>query len=153
MKTLGRVSLAVLFLTWGLNAMAASNNKHVISASNAVVTLDVFSGRPNPTWSLPESTTVELLRRLQALEESKVDALEFDGLGYRGVSAEFHDQSKGVIDVKASRGFVTLNQSGQRFRYVDPGRQFELWLVNTGAGHLTPDLLQYVTKEIVSKPQ
>jgi hypothetical protein len=153
MKMPWRVSLAVFFLTWGLNAMAASNNQPVISASNVVVTLDVFSGRPNPTWSLSEPTTVEFSRRLHALEASKVDAPEFDDLGYRAVGAQFQDQMKGVVVVKASRGLVTLDQAGQRFRYIDPGRQFELWLVNTGAGHVTPDVLQYVTREIASKPQ
>ena len=39
-----RVSLAILFLTWGMHAMAAPNDKPVTSASNVVVTLDVYSG-------------------------------------------------------------------------------------------------------------
>jgi hypothetical protein len=148
-----RVSLAILFLTWGMHAMAAPNDKPVITASNVVVTLDVFSGRPNPTWSLAEGTTVEFLRRLHALDVSKVGAREFEDLGYRAVSAEFQDQTKGTVVVKASRGIVTLDQAGQRFHYLDAGRQFELWLVNTGAAHITPDVLRYVTGEIASKPQ
>ena len=132
--------------------MAVANDKRVIEASSAVVTLDVFSGRPNPTWSLSEPVTAELLRRLQALDASKVDGPEFDGLGYRAVRAEFQGQAEGIV-VTASRGIVTLEQAGQRFRYADVGRQFELWLVNTGAGHVTPDVLLYVTGEIGSKPR
>lgn len=144
--------LGVLLLTLGVHSMAAAADKPVINASSAAVTLDVYSGRPNPTWPLSETMTAELLRRLGALNASSVDVADFDGLGYRAVQAEFTGEPKGT-GVSASRGIVTLDQAGQRFRYADPGRQFELWLVNTGADHLPSDLLQYVTKEIASKAQ
>lgn len=153
MKPCWRVFLAVLFLTSGIHAMAAPNEKPVGNPSNVMITLDVFSGRPNPTWSLSEPMTAEFLRRLHALEPAKVDAPEFDDLGYRAVIAEFQDQTKGTTVVKASRGFVKLNQDGQQSRYTDVNRQFELWLVNTGASHVAPDVLRYVTGEIASKPR
>jgi hypothetical protein len=152
MKVSLRVSLAILFLTWGMHAMAAPNDKPVTAASSVVVTLDVFSGRPNPTWPLAEGMTVEFLRRLHALDSSKTTPREFEDLGYRAVSAEFQDETKGTVVVKASRGVVTLNRAGQQFHYLDAARQFELWLVNTGGAHLTPDILRYVTGEI-AKPQ
>jgi hypothetical protein len=41
-----------------------------------------------------------------------------------------------------------VEQAGQRFRYADTDRQFELWLVNTGTGRVAPDVLQYVAAEI-----
>ncbi len=128
--------------------MAAPNDKPVTTASNVIVTLDVFSGRPNPTWSLAEGMTVEFLRRLHALDGSKSAPREFEDLGYRAVSAEFADETKGTVVVKVSRGIVTLDRAGQRVHYLDSGRQFESWLVNTGAAHLTPDILRYVTGEI-----
>ncbi len=151
MKVSLRVSLAVLFLTWGMHAMAAPDDKPVTIASNVVVTLDVFSGRPNPTWSLAEGMTVEFLRRLHALDSSKAAPREFEDLGYRAVSAEFADETKGTVVVKASRGIVTLDRAGQRVHYLDSGRQFESWLVNTGAAHLTADILRYVTGEIAKR--
>ena len=146
-----RVSLAVLFLTWGMHAMAAPDDKPVTTASNVVVTLDVFSGRPNPTWSLAEGMTVEFLRRLHALDGAKAAPREFEDLGYRAVSAEFQDETKGTVVVKASRGVVTLDRAGQRVHFLDSGRQFESWLVNTGAAHLTADILRYVTGEIAKR--
>jgi hypothetical protein len=146
-----RVSFAILFLTWGMNAMAAPNDKPVTAASNIVVTLDVYSGRPNPTWPLAEGMTAEFLRRLHALDSSKAAPREFEDLGYRAVSAQFQDETKGTVVVKASRGIVTLEWAGQRVHYVDAGRQFESWLVNTGAAHLTPDILRYVTGEIAKR--
>lgn len=132
--------------------MAAAAEKPVLNVSSAAVTLDVYSGRPNPTWPLSASMTAELVRRLGALTTSSADVADFDGLGYRAVQAELIGGPKGTV-VTASRGVVTLDQAGERFRYTDPGRQFELWLVNTGADHLPSDLLQYVTKEIASKAQ
>lgn len=153
MRASWRLALAILFLTWGLHAMADSRDQPVITASNVVVTLDVFSGRPNPTWSLSEGTTAEFLRRLHALDVSKDAGREFDDLGYRAVSAEFQDQTKGAVVVKAAKGIVTLDRAGQRSHYLDAGRQFELWLVNTGAAHITPDLLRQVTGQIAAKPQ
>ena len=152
MKAPTRVLLTLLLLFLDMHVMAAANDKRDFEASSAVVTLDVFSGRPNPAWSLSEPMTAEFLRRLKALDASKVDGPEFDGLGYRAVRAVFQDQAEGVI-VTASRGIVTLEQASQRFHYADAGRQFELWLVNTGAGHVSSDVLQYVTREIGSKPQ
>jgi hypothetical protein len=148
MKTLCRIVLPILFVVSGILVMAAPSDKPAIKASNAVITLDLYSGRPNPTWSLSGAVTAELLHRLQALEASKVDTQEFDGLGYRAVRAELQEQTKIAAVVSASRGVVTVEQAGQRFRFADTGRQFELWLVNTGTGHVPPDVLQYVAGEI-----
>jgi hypothetical protein len=152
MKVSWRVSFAILFLTWGMHAMAAPNDKPVTTASNVVVTLDVYSGRPNPIWSMAEGVAGEFLRRLYALEGSTAAPRDFENLGYRAVRAEFQDETKGTVVVRASRGIVTLDRAGQRVHFLDAGRQFESWLVNTGAAHLTPELLRYVTGEI-AKPQ
>jgi hypothetical protein len=143
-----RMALAVLFIASGMPVMAASSEEPAITASNAVVTLDLYSGRPNPAWPLSAVATHELLHRLQALDVMKVDTPEFDGLGYRAVRAELHEQAKRAAVVTAARGVVTVEQAGRLFRYADADRQFELWLVNTGTGHIAPDVLQYVAAEI-----
>jgi len=36
------------------------------------VTLDIFSGRPNPSWLLPERDEQQLVKRLKALNEPTV---------------------------------------------------------------------------------
>jgi len=137
----------------GIHLMPASGETLLPKASTAVVTLDVFSGRPNPTWALSEQRTAELLHRLQALEPTKVETPEFDGLGYRAVRVELQQPGNGAAVVTAARGLVTLDRADERVRYTDAGRQFELWLVNTGSDQLPPDLLRYVTGEIASKPR
>jgi hypothetical protein len=146
-----RVSLAVLFLTLGMHAMAAPDDRAITAASNVVVTLFIFSGFPDPAWTLAEGSQAELLRRLQALEVSKVAGDESGGLGYTAVAAKFQDETKRTITVRAWRGIVTLDRGGEKSHYADPGRQFELWLVNTGAAHVSPDIIKHVTAEI-AKP-
>jgi hypothetical protein len=152
MKTPWRFAFAVLFIVSGINVMAVPSRKPAIKASNAIVTLDLYSGRSNPTWSLSGAVVTELLRRLQSLEASEVGPSRFDGLGYRVVRAELRGEAKTEALVSASRGVVTVEQAGERFRFADTGRQFELWLVNTGTGEIPPEVLQYVTGEI-AKPQ
>src|SRR5438128_5586430 len=53
------------------------------------VTMDVFSGRPNPSWELDEDAGHALLRRLSVRRGviSPVDR-GFDGLGFRGLVIE-----------------------------------------------------------------
>jgi len=49
------------------------------------IELDVFSGRPNPSWELNSSESGELLKELSPLPEADKNKAEFyDGLGYRG---------------------------------------------------------------------
>ena len=131
--------------------MAMPVEKLGIVATNATVALDVYSGKPNPTWSLSNRLVSDLLRRLQALEPSRSAPVEFDGLGYRGVRAELQDSSKLTASLIVSRGAVTIVQDGRQSWYRDNDHQLELWLVHTGTSALSSELLQYVTREISKK--
>ena len=54
--------------------------------AQCAVTLDVFSGRRNPTWPLSKTRSVELFKHLQRIGPSSRDvAAPSAGLGYRGV--------------------------------------------------------------------
>lgn len=58
-----------------------------------IVTLDVFSGRPNPTWQLSEKQANQLFERVT--DRALIDSQAVDGvLGYRGlvISAHGDDQ-------------------------------------------------------------
>ncbi|MGO4868994.1 MAG: hypothetical protein ACLPGW_00020 [Roseiarcus sp.] len=92
----------------------------------------------------------ELFHRLDALGASDGEEREFDGLGYRSVSADFQEQGK-PVRVSASGGVDTLDRSGQKRRYRDAGGQFEAWLVSTGANRLPPDIYKYVEGEIAAR--
>ena len=59
------------------------------------VTLDIFSGRPNPTWNLDESTAREVLREITAQPELLGGVNSTSGkLGFRGLLVEVGDLSQ-----------------------------------------------------------
>jgi len=52
------------------------------------VTIDVFSGRPNPTWEMTSEEAKRLLAMFRAVSSSKADLVSRatpPGLGYRGI--------------------------------------------------------------------
>jgi hypothetical protein len=52
-----------------------------------------------------------------------------------------------------SRGIVSAARNAVvQSYYAAPGRKIELWLVNTGARHVQPELLKPVTQQIADKP-
>lgn len=55
----------------------------------AQVEIDVFSGRPNPTWELGRTDLTVLLGLLQKLSKVKSAAGAANGLGFRGFKVNF----------------------------------------------------------------
>ena len=53
------------------------------------ITVDVFSGRPNPTWIMDDKRGDELLKKLSRKNQiiSKSDK-GYNGLGFRGIKLE-----------------------------------------------------------------
>jgi hypothetical protein len=99
--------------------------------------LDLYSGRSNPSWDLTPSETAELLARLRALPPTGKETL-FDGLGYRGiiVTAD-RDGATEIETVVASNGIVLVRQrDGSESWYRDPGREFERWLLRTSKNRI-----------------
>jgi hypothetical protein len=82
------------------------------------IELDVFSGRPNPTWTLTPVQAQELLRVLDAIRRDGRKRLpcEPPGLGYRG----FHVRTAGgthtatVFDGCAEYEGQVFDDSGRR---------------------------------------
>lgn len=59
------------------------------------VELDIFSGRPNPSWELSVDEAAELSRRLAALIKTETRPDE-GGLGYRGFVITNPDPLAGI---------------------------------------------------------
>jgi hypothetical protein len=108
-----------------------------------IVTLETFSGRPNPEWSLAPPQIVEFERRLDGLRPvSGGGAADQDEpLGYRGFTVRDGDAPVSVFRGRVTKGRKAL---------ADPGRQFERWLLHTGVDSLAPGLTDYVNSEIAS---
>lgn len=114
-----------------------------------IVTLDMYSGRPNPSWELTESQAKALDGLLSTQKEpTSIRApASFGRLGYRGlILTTIGEQSL----PKALRVFDgILESTGQETQnFVDPGSEVELFLVGTAGPSLGVDELAYVQQEV-----
>ncbi len=109
------------------------------------VVLDIFSGRPNPSWVLPHPLEAELVARLEALRPAPAeDVPEPPGLGYRGFIVQAPLDSKFLAPVRVYRGMVQRASE----KYVDPERQLERWLLDTAGLSLEGNLEGMVRREL-----
>ena len=58
---------------------------------SAIVTLNIFSGRPNPQWILDDAATAELRERItfRPTVTAAAPPGSIRGLGYRGIEVRF----------------------------------------------------------------
>ncbi len=78
-----------------------------------LVQMDVFSGRPNPSWELSPSESGELLKQLSLLTEAETNNAAFhDNLGYRGFIISFQEDgsTKAPPNIyRVYKGFILMN--------------------------------------------
>ena|ERR1022692_419206 len=111
------------------------------------VEADVFSGRTNPRWVLPQSGGEELMSRLSSLRPAESHAASAPGLGYRGFRIErtnsLHDTRwHGPYQVYG--GFV----QSPRQVFIDESRLLERWLLNSAGPGLPPQLREQIMLDI-----
>ena len=103
--------------------------------------LDLFSGRPNPSWELTAEESAELVKRLKTLPEAKEGTVR-NGLGYRGIviTAPADDVSD-FTSLVVSGGIVLGRDSGGAEQLlVDRGRALERWLLGTARGRVAREI-------------
>jgi len=91
----------------------------------ATVIVDVFSGLPNPEWTIAGDVLVQLKMMLAHLAQFHGTLPEPPGLGYRGLILEFppHEGIEGPVRVFG--GYV----AGPHGSWVDAGHTIERWLL------------------------
>ncbi|MCS7479852.1 hypothetical protein ACFFQW_18965 [Umezawaea endophytica] len=111
-------------------------------SGKTVVELDIFSGRPNPTWTLPDAEATAFRERLDALAGTASGQVA-NNLGYRGFVVRTGDE---VVTVQ--RGLVRRADGGTTTYGTDPNRDLEQWLLDSGKSSLDPDLVTTVEHEL-----
>ena len=109
------------------------------------VTLNVFSGRANPVWTVPEGAAAELTSRISAITTTSnlKPAGILSGLGYRGFIVRRNEDSApiyihaGVID--PGHGSPT---------YLAENREIETWLLSTAGEQLSPVVRDHVEESL-----
>ncbi|MCC6556398.1 MAG: hypothetical protein IT372_25845 [Polyangiaceae bacterium] len=118
------------------------------------VELDIYSGRPNPSWAFDPAQRSELSRRLGELSPAGAAAPAGEALGYRGlvVTGAAGEGIDPFTRIVVWNGVVSCEGAGGSRVLVDPGRALERWLLETGRGHLEPDLFDWIDEMLRSAP-
>jgi hypothetical protein len=112
------------------------------------VELDIFSGRPNPTWYLSQSETKTLKKMLGSLSITPSVKMP-DNLGYRGFMIKQGEPPSTRQPVyKIYHDVVQQSAAGVESYYNDPERQIERWLLLTAREHIEAGLYQMIQSEI-----
>ena len=106
------------------------------------VELDIFSGRPNPTWRL-DSVAGDHLHDL--IESSKPAASGHiaNNLGYRGFAVRDGDRI-----VRVQRGRIEIERGDNRSYRTDQDRAVERWLLTTGESLIDASIRSVVASEL-----
>lgn len=113
------------------------------------VEVDVFSGRPNPEWTLTPSEVNELNQLVQALPTDTGEGTPKEGLGYRGLIVTKTDsRTEGYNKISISNGHVIVVDQGRSKRFADRNRSLERWVFQTGKGRLEEPLYQQIRKQL-----
>ncbi len=113
------------------------------------VELDIFSGRPNPIWQLPDAQQQELITRLTGLAPGLV--APYPGrLGYRGLLIHVNQPPYGMPEtIEVFDGAVCYALTGVRTCRADAGREVERWLLQTAdRSQVDNQLLDDILSEI-----
>ena len=110
----------------------------------ARVELDVFSGRPNPAWTLSADDDAALRGRLAALPAAPAAELHND-LGYRGLVVTLSEAGTPRV-VRIQRGHVKADGAQPADR-ADEGRALERWVLETGKDDVEPSVYAIAVKD------
>lgn len=113
---------------------------------STTVTLNVFSGRPNPTFQLDDKQSDELAERLKGLQSftEQRPSGAFGGLGYRGFSvSRSHTHPEGALDLRVHEGIV---EQGLHAANLTDEAELEHWLAQLAQPHLTPEVAEHLSQ-------
>ena len=106
------------------------------------VELDIFSGRPNPSWRLSAENATLFEQKLAALPAAETGRIA-NPLGYRGFIVK-----SGDMTVKVQNGTVQVVRAESATYHQDPGRALERWLLSTGKPFVDEETFKLAEREL-----
>lgn len=114
-----------------------------------IVTLDMYSGRPNPSWEVTDADAKKLRKLLG--KKRKISTTSSPGstglLGYRGLLIATADDPALPRTMRAFDGILEV-ASLDTPNYVDHDSEVEDFLLSTAGSLLSDDERQFITQEI-----
>lgn len=155
MKSITIWLFAFIVLACSLNYKTQTKSHEATpgNVKNANITLQIYSGKENPSWSLTEQQADELLLLVENLPKSESLDLR-GGLGYTG----FHVEIKGENDAKTNRqiiaykGQVLYQSDTSKEYFTDRERRVEMFLLKTGESSVDAKIMNRVEQEIKLSP-
>ena len=118
------------------------------TSENVAVELDIFSGNPNPTWTLSSSDAALFLQKTAALPRVP-PRQRSTNLGYRVFIVRV-TQGKETSVMLVHNGIVELSRSGTTLFGRDQHRSLERGLLQSGRPVLKNDLASLVERELTN---
>jgi hypothetical protein len=109
------------------------------------VEVDIFSGRPNPSWTLSEAEASVFASRRSALQQT-APAPRSGALGYRGLVVELLDEPGRRMYIR--NGVIELSDGTSSVFFADPGRSLERWLIGTSRPALGQEVLEAIDADL-----
>lgn len=94
----------------------------------------LFSGRPDPTWEIEQSVTVELEKIWSCLGAMQDEPPRVPGLGYRGCLIRCENGTEWFV----YKSFVRLNRPGESESRQDGSMKFERLVISSAPEGLVP---------------
>jgi hypothetical protein len=111
----------------------------------ATVEIDIFSGRPNPEWTLSEADTAVMVSKLSGLQKAAA-GLRSAHLGYRGLVVRMPQQAGRTITIQ--NGVIESSGGTSSTFFLDPQRSLERWLIGTGRKFLSPEVIEVIDADL-----
>jgi len=137
------------------NTSTNSSFKDINTKDNILnVTLDVFSGRPNPTWTLTNEQTFLFLNDVSQIKTTTDNLQNYPEkiLGYRGfVVDEKGDKDLTLKSFDIYNGAIKVVSNDSSYFLKDKYFQLEKWLLQTAYNHIDNDTFNFVKEDIANR--
>jgi hypothetical protein len=105
------------------------------------VEIDIFSGMPNPDWTLSAADAAMFLSKLSGLQQT-VARPQSANLGYRGLVVRMPQEAGRRIYIQ--NGVIESSDGTSSTFFLDPQRSLERWLIGTGRKFLRHTVLEAI---------
>ncbi|MFO1434404.1 MAG: hypothetical protein U1F76_30710 [Candidatus Competibacteraceae bacterium] len=114
--------------------------------TKVAVEVDIFSGRPNPVWTLSDVEAAAFIKKLSALPPAPAKMLS-NPLGYRGLIVQM---TRGAQDytIQIQNGVVQAMHAGAGSYFEDRDRSLELWLLASGKTWVSDEVFKLIEAEL-----
>ena len=109
------------------------------------VEVDIFSGMPNPRWTLSEADADVFLSKLAGLQKAVARSRSVN-LGYRGIVVQMTQEAGQKMYIQ--NGVIEVSEGTASTFFLDPQRSLERWLIRTGRQFLSHEILKAIDDDL-----